>query len=891
VLEPEVNSEFSRGLALHQQGRLADAESIYLTVLRHQPAHARAWHLLGVIALQSRRPEQAIQLIDKAIALNPDYAEAYNNRGAALTELGRHEAALASYDRAVTLKPDYPQAHNNRGTALANLGRPEAAMASFDRAIELNPSHAEAYSNRGAALVALGRPEEALSFYDRAIAPRPDDAAAHNNRGAALVAVGRAKAALAGCDKAIGLKPDYAEPWHNRGNALRALGRTEDALSSYDRAIVLRPDHAETHNNRGATLADLRRPEEALAAYDHAVALKPDYAEAHNNRGSVLRDLGRFDDALLSCDRAIELRPDSSESYYNRANASWYLGRQEAALTDFEQAIALNPDEPEAHWNQSLCQLSMGDFENGWKGYEWRWKAGLTPPNLPGRLWLGDFPIDGKTILVHAEQGSGDSLHFCRYLPLLAARATVILGVPWPLTRLLGGLEGVSQIVVTGGKLPPFDAWIPMMSLPLAFRTTLETIPAGVPYLHADPEQESVWRRRLAALPGRKIGLVWAGAPRPGEPRSTAVDRRRSMALQHFAPLAGIPGLCFVSLQKGEPGAQTKTPPDGLVLHDWTDELNNFADTAALIEALDLVISVDTSVAHLAGAMGKPVWILNRYDHCWRWLRNRTDSPWYPTARLFRQPTPGDWASVIDDVAKALRQAVLELPRPLTRLLAGLRGAARIVVTGDPLPRFDAWTSMISLPLAFRTTLATIPAEVPYLYADPEQTAAWRRRLSGLPGRKIGLVWAGSPELGGGGPSSRVLDRRRSIPPDHFAPLAAIPDLSLISLQKGEAAAQAAGTVALHDWTSELTDFADTAALVEALDLVITVDTAVAHLAGALGKPVWILSRYDQDWRWLRDRTDSPWYPTARLFQQRTPGDWAGVIRDVAEELRMSLVA
>jgi hypothetical protein len=243
-------------------------------------------------------------------------------------------------------------------------------------------------------------------------------------------------------------------------------------------------------------------------------------------------------------------------------------------------------------------------------------------------------------------------LQFCRYLPMLAARARVILQVPRPLLRLLSGLDGISQIVASDEPPPRFDGWTPMMSLPFAFRTTLATIPAAVPYLNADPDRSASWSERLNTLPGRKVGLVWAGSRQRG---AQAMDQRRSLALRYFVPIAAVPGICLISLQKGEAATQTQTPPDGMVLYDWTDELDDFADTAALVDALDLVISVDTSVVHLAGALGKPVWVLNRYDQCWRWLRGRTDSPWYPSARLFRQRTPGDWSGVMSDVVEALR--------------------------------------------------------------------------------------------------------------------------------------------------------------------------------------------------------------------------------------------
>jgi tetratricopeptide (TPR) repeat protein len=652
-----LESQFRQALGLHRQGKLADAEHAYQEVLWREPNHFDAVYLLGVIALQTRRPDLGIELFGRAIALKPDFVEAYNNRGAALADLGRLEDALSHYDKAIALKPDHAGAHNNRGATLARLGRFNEALASHDHAIALNPDSAEAYINHGAALARLGRAPEALSRFDRAIALNPDHAAAHYNRGNALRDLGRAEDAVFSYDRAIALRPDHAEAHNNRGAALADLGRPGEALSSYAKAIALRPNFAEAYNNNGAALADLERLEEALSSYDRAIALKPDHAAAYKNRGAALAGLGRLDEALADCDRAIALQPDYAEAYANRGAALANLGRREEALASCDAAIALKPDSPEARFNKGACHLALGDYERGWEGFEWRWQTRFAPPrpDLPGLFWRGDFSIENKTILVHAEQGFGDSLQFCRYVPMLARLATVVLDVPRPVARLLSGLEGVAQVVARGDPLPPFDAWIPMMSLPLAFHTTLATIPAAIPYLRAGPEQSAGWRDRLAGMSGRKVGLVWAGSPLSPQPRAQAMDRRRSMTLRQFAPLADIGGLCLVSLQKGDATAQTRTSPEGMVLHDWTEELEDYADTAALVEALDLVISVDTSVAHLAGALGKPVWVLNRFDQCWRWLRDRTDSPWYPTARLFRQRAPGDWSGVIRDVAEALR--------------------------------------------------------------------------------------------------------------------------------------------------------------------------------------------------------------------------------------------
>ncbi|MFI4983096.1 MAG: hypothetical protein ACHQIO_22320 [Nevskiales bacterium] len=318
----------------------------------------------------------------------------------------------------------------------------------------------------------------------------------------------------------------------------------------------------------------------------------------------------------------------------------------------------ISPDYPNAHWHESMCRLLIGDFPAGWPKYEWRWRTEVganEKRTFAQPLWLGEQNIAGNTVLVHAEQGLGDTIQFCRYATLLAnCGAHVVLEVQLPLVRLIASL-GVGTVVAFGDRLPPFDLHCPLLSLPLAFQTTLETIPAPQSYLSADPIQAEAWRRRLAPLPGRRVGLVWAGLARRNQPDAMATDRRRSITLGHLAPLAALPGVSFISLQKGEPATQTRSPPAGMQVHDFTDELADFADTAALVVGLDLVISVDTAVAHLAGALGTEVWILNRFDTCWRWLLNRDDSPWYPSARLFRQPSFGDWDSVIDRIGNELR--------------------------------------------------------------------------------------------------------------------------------------------------------------------------------------------------------------------------------------------
>jgi hypothetical protein len=416
----------------------------------------------------------------------------------------------------------------------------------------------------------------------------------------------------------------------------------------------------ETLFNRGNSLQQIKRFDAALSSYDKALAIKPDHIEALTNRGLVLYESNRLDEAIASYDKVLALNPDCIEAYINRGNALSRLNHVDEAIACHDQAIALQPDLALAHFNRSLPLLLKGDYISGWDEYEWRLKGGMgfvEFRRFPTPQWLGKDDLTGKTIFVYAEQGYGDTIQFLRYVPLLASRgARVILEVQPSLLRLAQRLAGPAQVFASSEVPLRFEFWSPLMSLPRAFGTTIATIPCEVPYLAPDPLQAGDWRRRLAHLRGLRVGLVWAGGAHAHQHEAASTDRRRSIALGHFAKLADVPGLSFVSLQKGEAGLQTSSSPPGLVIEDWTNQLTDFAETAALIEVLDLVISVDTSVVHLAGALGKPVWLLNRFDTCWRWLLNREDSPWYPSLRQFRQPTAGDWDSVMMQVRNALAQ-------------------------------------------------------------------------------------------------------------------------------------------------------------------------------------------------------------------------------------------
>jgi tetratricopeptide (TPR) repeat protein len=645
AVEPGVVDLLAAGLAHHQAGRLAEAEVHYRRILAAAPDHADALHLLGVIAYQFGRLEIAIELIGRAVQQNGNDPSYYCSCGLVLQGLKRLDEAVASYDRALALKPDYVEALNNRGLALEELERFAEALESYDRALVLRPHLAEALNNRGNTLQALGRFAEALESYDRALA----------------------------------LRPDLAEAHYNRGNTLQALGRFAEALKSYDRALALRPHLAEAYYNRGNTLQQLLHFAEALESYDRTLALRPDDAAALNNRGNVLRDLGRLEEAEACYRETLRLKPDYAEPRNNLGNVLGALGRLEEAEVCYREALSLSPDSPALHINLATLLLLAGRFEEGWREYEWRWQDKQPQPRkFTQPLWAGEETRE-RVLLLHAEQGFGDTIQFCRYVPLAASKASVILEVPRALAHLLSSLDGVERIVVRGDALPPFDLHCPLLSLPRAFGTNSATIPGKVPYVKADTAISAAWKRRLADLPGLRIGLVWAGSARDSRP-ATMIDRRRSITLGQFARLADVLGVSFVSLQKGDPASQTRSPPQGLVIRDWTEELEDFADTAALIEALDLVISVDTSVVHLAGALGRPVWLLNRFDTCWRWLLGRNDSPWYPTLRQFRQPKPGDWDSVLTEVREALTQLAAGRPELLLPVSSPRAACSRTVL-------------------------------------------------------------------------------------------------------------------------------------------------------------------------------------------------------------------
>ncbi|MGY8706649.1 tetratricopeptide repeat protein [Bradyrhizobium sp. 18BD] len=937
-----------------------------------------------------------------------------------------------------------------------------------------------------------------------------------------------------------------------QGQSLFNLGRYAEALECFNLFERHNPDIAPLYQTRGLCFQRLGRFAEAQADFERSIALSPGEAETHKNLGTLHSRLGRMEQAFASIDRALKLRPNFPAALNEKARALWSLQLLDEAFAAFHQSLALDPHNAHTIWNLALLQMLTGDFERGLPGREARWKAslGLVERGFSCPLWLGDQPIEGKTILLHADEGLGDSIQFARYAPLVAALgAQVILEVSTPIQQLLGGIPGVANCV--GRSSTPslaFDLHCPLGSLPLALGTRLDTIPFAEQYLPAPPASRvKAWEDRLGPHDRFRVGLTWSGNPDHNN------DHNRSMTLRTLAPLLDC-DVQFVSLQKGARDRDRAFLGEHPDIVDLTEHLTDFSETAALVSCLDLVISVDTSVVHLAGALGVPVWTMLPFNPDWRWLVNRDDSPWYSSMRLFRQPKRDDWASVVDRVRLELRaqtaawqsgtpqhqskapipqdavvshclgnlfwqrkrvddavlhfqralqlhpqyldaatscgrllfslgryaealeylgvaeklstksaalyllrgecfqetnrfaeaeadyekaialdpsladahnklgvlhaklgrmdqalacfdrtlelrpdfaatlsnkalvllnlqlldeasatfqrsltvepgnplatfnlatlqlltgefepgwrgrearwklpvgmldrgfsqplwlgdrpiegktvllhadeglgdaiqfaryapmvaalgaRVILEVQPPIRRLLAEVSGVAACVDRPSATSlAFDLHCPLGTLPFAFRTRLDTIPSADPYLPApQAARVKAWEDRLGARDRFRVGLVWSGNP--------AHRNDQDRSIALHRLAPLLDC-DVQFVSLQKDVRDRDRAflGEHAdIVDVTEHLTDFSDTAALMSCLDLVISVDTSVVHLAGALGVPVWTMLPFNPDWRWLLNRNDSPWYRSMRLFRQNASHDWSDVIAQVRTEL------
>lgn len=629
----ELAGALERALACHREGRLAEAEAAYRGILEREPSHPDALHLLGLIEHQRGNAATAAELIGRAIACRPDAPHFHNSLGTVLRASGRAEDAIAAFVRAVALRPDYGEAHYNLGNALRVLERGEEAEAAYRRALEI----------------------------------RRDDPAILNNLATLLQEAGRYAEAESALRLAHAGAPDDGEVAINLATVLTRLGRAADAVALLKDAVDRAPAVPELHAAIGRSLAAAGRDDEAEAAYRRALALDADNAPAATALAGVLMERGRAVEAVPLLRRVAERHGDDVDAHTNLIKAYLNAGQAQEAVAAYRQLVTIHPDNVDVHAHFATCLLLTGDLAEGFAEFEWRWRTkALGGERFSAPRWDGT-PMPRSTLLLHAEQGMGDAIQFIRYAPLVAPRVGRLVVETYPaLDRLFETVDGIDAVALRGEPPPAFDSHLPLVSLPHFFGTTLATIPAAVPYLRVPDQAKKTWRGRIANGGRPRVGLVWAGS------RLHPNDPNRSCPARLLAPLLEIANIDFYSLQTGEAAATVSELGAAGGVRDLAPHVVDFADTAAALSELDLLISVDTAPVHLAGALARPVWVLLPRVPDWRWLLGRDDSPWYPTARLFRQEKTGDWSGVIARVRAALAEAAKEgiirsAPLPLAR--------------------------------------------------------------------------------------------------------------------------------------------------------------------------------------------------------------------------------
>jgi tetratricopeptide (TPR) repeat protein len=673
-----------RGDVLRVLGNGAEAAQAYRAADAIEPGHARAANGLGLLAADGKRWDEALTWHDRALAAAPTFPEALNARGVALSALGLHDEALDCFGLAKSAWPGYADAAANEANTLRLMGRLAEASHGLDRAIAAGMATAEIFHARAGISTEMGRLEDALADCARALSSRPSFTPALTRQAEILIRLKRYDDAAKLLDRVLTVPsapPSVrAEAYFLRGTAvvrqervedgddilaadqvhfLRGatglrLRRFEEALADLDRAIALRPDFPDAWTRRGDALFETGDFDDALASYDTALRHDPEHLDALNRRTSVLAALDRGPEAEITARRVLSIDPDNAGALNNFGNIARRLGRVREAVGLLERAIPRASNKASVRLNYAMALLHAGDYERGWPEYEARWSKFGRPSwaDDPIRVpWTGVEPVAGRRLLLYAEQGLGDCIQFVRYVPMVVAKgATVLLHVPRQLMSLFQGIEGVTGLSERGSAPPLFDMHCALMSLPLAFRTRLDTIPDTVPYLTPPADRIGRWRARLGAKRGFRVGLAWSGNPDHQE------DIARTIALAALAPLLNVASETICLQREVRPSdlpALARFPAMRFLGH----ELEDFSDTAAVIHELNLVISADTSVLHLAGAMGRPVWGLIPAAADWRWLHDRNDSPWYPTMRLFRQTGPGDW----DGVIRAVHEALVEV--------------------------------------------------------------------------------------------------------------------------------------------------------------------------------------------------------------------------------------
>ena len=674
MVELSLEQAFSQAEYYVKRGEVSEAQKFYKAILTAVPNNEKAQAALTALhkvqaSTNTQSPPQEIinqllnlynsgnleAVVKQASSLTEQYPDAFiiwNILGAANKGLGKTVEASEAFKKATELNPTYADGHSNLGVTLQEQGKLEEAIEAYTKALSLKPDYADAHYNMGGALQEHGKLDEAVEAFNKALTIKPEYAEAYNNMGVTLKEQGKLDEAMASFNKALAIKSDYAEAYNNMGTVLKDQGKLEKAIASYTKALSLKPDYAKAYNNMGVTLQEQGKLDEAIEAYKMALAIKSEYAEAYNNMGTVLKDQGKLDEAIEAYKMALAIEPDYAEAYNNMGSAFQDQGKLEKAIASFNKALSLKPDNAETYTNMGLTYLCKGSLEEGFKFNEYRFKKQKVPTRAPREKlhWNGSEPIKGKEFLVYEEQGLGDIIQFCRYLPTLVKQgAKVTFKVTQKLHAILQTMDSGVTLSTTDADEGQIDFEAPLMSLPHLFKTHLKTIPSMNPYLYANHGRTKTWGERLHT-DRFKIGICWQGS-------KSKIDIGRSFPLSLFEGISKAPNVELISLHKGEGEHQIKDISFDLTTlgADFDADQDAFLDTAAVMMNCDLIITSDTAIAHLAGALGCQTWVALKHVPDWRWMLDRSDSPWYPTMTLYRQKNPGDWACVFEAINRNLR--------------------------------------------------------------------------------------------------------------------------------------------------------------------------------------------------------------------------------------------
>jgi tetratricopeptide (TPR) repeat protein len=645
-------NDFDKAVEAHRQGRFAEAEAIYQQVLAQNPNHADAIHMQGLLHHQKGDRAKASQLIERSIALLPTNPTAYSNLAEVKRCLGLPQDAEKLCRQAIAMNPNMSAAYVNLALALHQMGRASEGLPHALRAIELGPREAGGYSAAALCLAEMQRIPEAIRYFEETLKLLPNDAMIMSSLALCYVRVEMHQKAIETMKRAVDLAPDNMNILMSMGIMMAQLEKFHDSAQWFEKVLQIKPDFMPAIEHLAGVRTGQKRFEDAIVLCRRIMQANPNALDVAANMGEAMMNLGQFDETIVEMKRVLAIKklPSILQSL---SNAYARTARPDEALQHINEAVALDPQNAVLHFNKSIILMLMGRYRDAWPEYEWRWQH----PRMVGRTrrfsvpqWDGR-PLNGARILLHAEQGMGDTIFFGRYAKLIAEErgGKPVLWVQTSIVEVAKTIPGVEQVVGESGPIPQVDYHIPIMSLPRIFNTAIETIPTPIPYIKSEPVRAAYWKEELARRTKKfKVGLVWEGGAFQPE------NFLRSASLPAYAPLADVPGVTFFGLQKGPAEIQSKTPPEGMDFHDLAPHIKDFADTTAILDNLDLLVSIDTSVLHFAAALGKPVWMFLAYSPGHMWMYHREDTPWYPNIKIYRQPAFKDWATPVGRVKKDL---------------------------------------------------------------------------------------------------------------------------------------------------------------------------------------------------------------------------------------------